>query len=514
VDDDLFNRDYEPRERKGDNLFLWTVFILLLIGFAFACWLGSFYIFGHPENPRSYKILKKLHKIEPPRRFELTAAPPGEFLNTEKLFNRYFTFTPLQLKNENDELIRDYINNYQLTKKLVPYVVGRFNILDSYELKNSDLFSSGVAALAVSADSQNVLIEHIYTTPEKNVPLLRKMLMPGLDLNLEKNLDLAAVIHIEKLKDGRLQFTVVPLLYGSYALKQGAGGFDLEPPTDLNLEAGAPIIQAALLQDAMKTFTISGGKSGAIAKVAQTTGSTYTSAELIRIEPTPEETAPVLAVIPSPEPTPTSPLPITTPIPEKPPALQPEPTLSPTIKSVPTPTIVVTVTPTPRRALPSPTLITTVAPTTIPPILHSVTLQPFLAAAAPPPAAVAPTGGSWRTYSPGQMPRGRLLEPADTNQIADRGVSGERIYLRGNFIVTASKESRVVLRTHSTLGLGNLIKGGSGSIRIIVDYPMGANPPDEGASFSRDEMRPFQIIDVRHGSDGQINVYAREITVQ
>ncbi|MEI8342294.1 MAG: hypothetical protein WCH43_12270, partial [Verrucomicrobiota bacterium] len=263
MDDDLFSRDYEPRQRKGDNLFTWTVFILLLIAFAFACWLGSFYIFGHPENARSYNILKKLHKIEPPRRFELTAAPPGEFLSPQKLYDRYFTFTPLQLKNENDELLRNYINNYQLTKKLIPYVIGRFNILDSYELKNSDLFSPGVAALAVAADSQNVLLEHIYTTPSKNVPLLRKMLMPGLDIKLEKNLDLAAVIHVERLKDGRLQFTVVPLLYGSYALKQGSGGFNLEPPTGLNLEAGIPVITAALLQEATKTYAASGGKTGA-----------------------------------------------------------------------------------------------------------------------------------------------------------------------------------------------------------------------------------------------------------
>ena len=61
---------------RKDHLFLWTVLILLLVGFAMACWLGSFYIFGHPENIQSYKILKKLHKLEPPKRFELTAAPP------------------------------------------------------------------------------------------------------------------------------------------------------------------------------------------------------------------------------------------------------------------------------------------------------------------------------------------------------------------------------------------------------------------------------------------------------
>ena len=507
MEEDLFNREYKPRVRKGDNLFIWTVFILLLIGFAFACWLGSFYIFGHPENARSYKMLKKLHKIEPPRRFELTAAPPGEFLTTEKLFTRYFTFTPLQLKNENDELMRDYINNYQLTKKLVPYVVGRFNILESYELKNSDLFCPGVAALAVSAETQNVLIEHVYSTLEKNVPLLRKMLMPGLDIKLEKNLDLAAVIHIEKLKDGRLQFTVVPLLYGSYALKQGSGGFDLEPPSDLNLDMGAPIIQANLLQDAMKTYATSVGKSDVETKAPQTTGSAPASAELVRVEPTASQEPPAVAIVlpPTPEPTPIASIPVATPVAETPLETQ-EPSPTPALKLLPTPTTVALVSPTPRKVVPSPSLIATTTPT------RSVTLQPFLAAAAPPPAVPAPVGGTWRTYSPGQMPRGKLLEPGDATQIVDRGVGGERIYLRGNFVVTASKGSRVVLRTHSNLPLGNLLKGSAGTIRIIVDYPAGSNPPEEGSSFSRDEMRPFQIIDIRKGSDGQTNVYAREIT--
>jgi hypothetical protein len=510
MDDDLFSRDYEPRQRKGDNLFTWTVLILLLIGFAFACWLGSFYIFGHPENARSYKILKKLHKVEPPRRFELTAAPPGEFLAPQKLYERYFTFTPLQLKNENDELMRNYINNYQLTKKLIPYVTGRFNILDSFELKNSDLFSPGVAALAVAADTQNVLLEHVYTTPSKNVPLLRKMLMPGLDIKLEKNLDLAAVIHVERLQDGRLQFTVVPLLYGSYALRQGSGGFNLEPPNDLNLEAGAPIIRASLLQEAIKTYATAGGKTGASAKAAQTSGipaTTPATAELVRVEasPTPEEKPMPVAAASTPEP---GPAPSATPVAMNSPAPKASPAATPpVIKPSPVPVVA---TP-PRPATPSPApLVATAAPVAVSP--QGVPLQPFLAAA-PTPGAAAPSGGSWRTYSPGQMPRGRLVEPADANQMAEHGVSGERIYLRGNFVVTASKGSRVVLRSHSSLAIGSLIKGGSGSIRIIVDYPAGANPPDEGASFSRDETRPFQITDVRRGSDGQINIYAREITV-
>ena len=63
-------------------------------GLAFAAWLGSFYIFGQPERPESYRILKKLHKIDPTKRFELTAAPAGEFLTAKQLYDRYIALQP------------------------------------------------------------------------------------------------------------------------------------------------------------------------------------------------------------------------------------------------------------------------------------------------------------------------------------------------------------------------------------------------------------------------------------
>src|SRR5256885_17188023 len=89
MDRDYFR--YEPAQnygrsrRKKTNFFAWSVAILLLTGFALAAWLGSFYIFWQPERPQSYKILKKLHKIEPAKRFELTAAPAGEFFTPKQL---------------------------------------------------------------------------------------------------------------------------------------------------------------------------------------------------------------------------------------------------------------------------------------------------------------------------------------------------------------------------------------------------------------------------------------------
>lgn len=502
--DDYIRSEYDTMSAppKRDNLFAWTVFILLLTGAALACWLGSFYIFAHPEKPRSYRILQKLHKLEPPKRFELTAAPPGEFLSPQKLFEKYNTMSRLQLQVENNELLRNYITNYLHTKKIVPYVIGRFNILDSYELKPTDLFPSGVVALAQSVDFPQLLMEHVYTADQKNVPTLLKMLKTGLDVKLEKTLDLAAVIHVERLFNGSLQVTAVPLLYGTYALKQGSGTFSLEPPTILNVQTGAPIIRTAQLQDALKSYAeykrkFAPERTALEQPVAAPTARNTATAELVRVDPIPEleeepvrtpaETAGKIAK-----------------------AAATPPAAKPGVRASPTPVTLAMNSPRPAAASPTPRIAAAVpAPPAVSP--QGVPLQPFLQSA--PAHNFENTGASWRTYAAGQMPRGRVIEPQESVQLAERGVGGERLYLRGQFVVTASGENRAVLRTQAG-GLSGIFKPASGSARVIVEYPAGMTPPAEGAQFSRDDARPFQITDVRRGADGQINIYVREITTQ
>src|SRR5712692_4893060 len=104
MDYGLFRYD-EPyshgRPRRRTNYFAWTVAILLLTGVAFAVWLGSFYVIGQPERPQSYRILQKLHKVEAPKRFELTAAPAGEFLTAPQLFERYSAMGAAELAKTN-----------------------------------------------------------------------------------------------------------------------------------------------------------------------------------------------------------------------------------------------------------------------------------------------------------------------------------------------------------------------------------------------------------------------------
>jgi hypothetical protein len=244
-----------PRPRRRCNLFGWSVFILLLTGSACASWIGSLYIFGHPEDPRCYSILKALKKIDAPRRFEVTSAPLGTFYTAKEIYESCLMLTDAQIATKNDSLLREYIGNYASTKRLVPYLAGHFKPIGARELKNQDVFGSGLVAVAESVDCPQVMIEHVYPGGKDDMPRLRLMLATTPDIKLERSFDLSAVVHIERMEDGRLMLTVVPLSYDNYAYRQGAhGGFRFEPPQELNLEMGFPIVRATEMAQAAKTL--------------------------------------------------------------------------------------------------------------------------------------------------------------------------------------------------------------------------------------------------------------------
>ena len=489
--DDFYGYDDDGDEPKGrDNLFLWTVFILLLIGLAFACWLGSFYIFGHPERPASYKFLKKIGKIEAPARFELTTAPGGEFLTAQKLFERYGRMTRLELEEENGELMRGYIKNYRESKKLITYVVGRYVILDAHDLKKTDLFPTGVVALAQAAEFPQVVIEHVYTSSPRYVPALRTLLQTGLDMKLFKTNDVAALLHVERMPDGHMQFTVVPLAYPSYKLENGVGRFSLDPPAELNMEPGLPVIKTQAFQDGLKKFA----EYRRTHRIATTEATGDEAApppppELVSVDAA--QTGIAAAKGPMP------PVPVATPL-----AIVGKATPRIAVAApAATPPLTVAMLNTPRPAA------TPLPPAATPPVKMSPTgvpLQPFIATQRDP--NMPTSGGSWRMYAAGKAPPARAVTAAEAGDLADRAELGDRIYLQGEFRVTASGENRAVLRERAAGA-----EQAAGAARIIVEYPAGAVPPVENSSFVRDAARPFEIRDVRRGADGQVNIYVREI---
>ncbi len=144
---------------------------------------------------------------------------------------------PAELARTNAGLARNYIRNYEQMAGLVPYVIGRFTIMEARELGKNDIFGSGVIALTNAVDYGELLLEHVYPADAQAVPLMKQTLATGLEVKLDRGHDLSAVVHAERLADGRVLITAVPLLYGSYTVTQGRGTFSLEPPFVLNLAA-------------------------------------------------------------------------------------------------------------------------------------------------------------------------------------------------------------------------------------------------------------------------------------
>ncbi|CAN5571038.1 hypothetical protein BH20VER1_BH20VER1_18950 [soil metagenome] len=487
--------DPSARPQRKANLFAWTIVILLLTGLMLAAWLGSYYIFGHPERPESYRILQKLRKIEPPKRFRLTAAPSGEFLTSKVLYERYNALRPAELAKLNGELARNYIRNYTHMAGQVPYVVGRFTIMEARELSQDDLFTSGMATLTAASDYGELLMEHVYPADAQSVPLMKQTLVTGLEIRLERLHDLSAVIHVQRLGDGRLMVTAVPLLYGSYTVTQGRGTFSLEPPFDLNMDADWPIFKEPIRRAAEERFMAYRQQnqprtaSVAVPGIMPNATPSAPTNELVRIEPAIAVERPVVAATPAPTP--------------------PEATATVVGKrgklakgQSPAPKA------SPAGAAASPAA---VAQLTTPPPASAASPAP----PTPPPAdmALASTAGvgNWRTFPPGRMPAGRLIATSDLGDLAARGIEGERVYLRGQFVVNFAEANRAVLRPRSGVAQSVLRLGAPSSTRVIVEYPAGRPPPAQGEVVNRDELRPYEITEVRQQSDGQLNVFVREI---
>jgi len=518
------------RPRRRVNYFAWTVAVLLLSGFALAAWLGSFYIFDQPERPDSYRILQRLHKIDPPKRFELTAAPAGEFVTAKQLYDRYIGMGSAELARANAELARNYIRNYQQVRGLVPYVVGRYTIVATRALGPDDVFTSGMVALTTAGESGELLMEHLYPANPEVLPLMKQTLNIGLEVKLERTHDLSAVIHADRLPDGRIMITAVPLLYGSYTVTRGLGTFRLEPPLSLNLAAGWPLfkpqerakIEQHYADYRQKIATTQGGPVPVPGLSASATPPPAQN-ELVRVEQARPVEAPAVTPIPAKSEKlakatlsskgrkGTKKQKLESPAPAGSPA---QPIIAQKPSAPASTPIAVASAATPRTAIatPEPTVAAAQVapmPTTTPvPVLPA---QPVPAGASDVALASNAGGGSWKTFPAGKMPLGRLIGTGDLRDVVDRGLAGERVYLRGQFVVNFSDANRAVLRPRTTLTSKMLHFGAGSSTRIIVEFPSGYTPPQQGAVVNRDETRPYEITEVRKQEDGQLNVFVREI---
>jgi hypothetical protein len=499
--------DEQITRRSGASFFWWSVLLLLLTGACFASWLGSFYVISHPEVPKCYKLLKRLKRVEAPKRFAVTDAPKGEFLAPAKLLERFGKMGPAELERENSDLLRAFIMNYREAKRHTIYVTGKFDVVEAYPLGPKDFFPTGVAVIAQAIEFPQLVLEQLFTAPAKTVPAIKAAFPIGIDVTLHRSRDLFALLHVERLADGRMQFTAIPLPYGGWRSKARELEFTLRSPEELekadpkftmNIDAGLPVVRGERLAKGLTAYASFRQKS-----LASTTDDqrALASPELERFEvrvPAVAEAGAGTIVEPIPA-APPKPLPTVAPGGKSPapagPTPRPQPTPAPSVPLAPRPIVKNTPRPTPAPVVPAPLIGATPA-------------------IAPPPATptpALPVANARSTPAPKAAER-RILTPAQASALVDQFKPAEPAVLTGDFVVTGVLGQRVALRTRESLRDpgADPTQPGTTAALIVVDFPPGVPPPAKDSAFSRDGERGFQVRDVIRGRNGQITIVAAE----
>jgi len=226
----------------------WLLANLLAVCFAIISWAVCLHLFGNPEIPRNYAILKALDRLPELKRYTVLDVPNGTALDPNELYGKYFGVTEEKRKKLNSLLVRNYMRNFE-SNVLLTYVEGDFQISHVRELTTEDFLHPGFVVRAqamvkpddfTQAVGFPVVIEYIFPTDKVGASELFDV---GDILEVNKNPNCAAVIHVSKIiieEEPGLQMTVVPIAYGPY--RSGDKElFVIEPPQRLNPAAQLPM---------------------------------------------------------------------------------------------------------------------------------------------------------------------------------------------------------------------------------------------------------------------------------
>lgn len=196
--------ELEPR----GNLFTWAIVITVLLGLNIGSWVFCAMVFGHPENPFSYRLLTKLEKLEPLEGFRATAVPFGKFHTAKDLYATAYPFSGSQLRAYNGMLKRHYLWNYR-ERFPATFVYGSYVIDEIRPLNEDDLFTRGILIRGKAQRFADVEIKLILPTVEKIKTANQYKI--GEVLEIGKSDMAASVLHVKRYKGDLFTFLAVPL---------------------------------------------------------------------------------------------------------------------------------------------------------------------------------------------------------------------------------------------------------------------------------------------------------------
>ena len=236
-----------PRKRKA-HYYWWALANAVAFCAAVLSWVLCLHVFGHPEIPQNYEILKKLDLAKPAVGYELQDAPPGEAADPRALYRRYAELDDLSTARLNRGLLRNYLTNLA-EPGLIQYVEGDFEITHVRELGTADLFHPGIAVRAramIQPDEFSeaapwpVTIDYLFPTHELAAA---DWFQPGDRMAVAKVPNCALLLHVARaqLEDTPVvRLAVVPIAMGDYQVGKDRS-FAISTPDELNPSAPFPV---------------------------------------------------------------------------------------------------------------------------------------------------------------------------------------------------------------------------------------------------------------------------------
>jgi hypothetical protein len=231
--------------------FWWLLANALALCFAVASWAVCLHVFGYPEIPRNFEILRMLNRLPELKRYTVLDVPAGNSLAPTELYRKYYGNDAERMERINTLLMRNYLTNFD-RPLLLAYVEGEYQVEEVKVLDDSDFLSPGFVVRAramVKPDDFTapapypVVIEYVFPTPDVEAA---GRFSAGDLLVVKKSPNCAAVVHVTKTVDAEdesvLLLTVIPIAYGPYQIGEGKP-FVIEPPTRVSPGAGFPMFK-------------------------------------------------------------------------------------------------------------------------------------------------------------------------------------------------------------------------------------------------------------------------------
>ncbi|MBU6171780.1 MAG: hypothetical protein KGQ87_09885 [Verrucomicrobia bacterium] len=229
--------------------FWWFIANGVALCFAVASWLLCLEVFGNPEVPRNYEILRKIGRLHELKLFPADDLPDGVTLDAVELYSRFYPSPNAQLAKFNARMLRNYLTNFDSPETVV-HVEGEYRIEKVRKLKEGDFISSGVVVRARAMVAPD---EGLDPTP---YPVWVDCVIPTRDESAAQAFSIGGMLklgggakvtllHVGRVAAGADQvlcFTVTPLAAGVFRVSEGKR-IDTKAPAQVRPAAVFPLIR-------------------------------------------------------------------------------------------------------------------------------------------------------------------------------------------------------------------------------------------------------------------------------